>query len=517
VASQLEGRRFDVPSCSLNPMAPFDALRARAALSPGKAAIKAADGGFVFTYAELDAAADRIARLFQHLGLRPGQVVALLLENGPRVLEIWWAARRAGLYYAPLSGRLHAAELAHVVRDSGAEMLIASPGLADLASQVPVARGLVLDEAFDRLAREAAKAPLLPTPVVGRELIYSSGTTGRPRGVKRALAPASEALALPTLERRMRALFGFDTETVYLSVSPLYHSTGRFAMRIVETGGTVVIQPSFDPAEALAAIERHRITHSQWVPTMFARLLALPREARTAHDLSSHQAALHAAAPCPEPVKRAMIDWWGPILHEYYGGTENAGVTFIRAEEWLARPGSVGRSISGAIHILAEDGSERELGPGEIGLIYFEGGVPFTYLNEDGQGADARTSRGYSGYGDLGHVDKDGYLYISDRRSDLIISGGVNIYPKEIELILDSHPAVRESAVIGLPDKEYGQRVHAVVVSDGAGETQGEAILDFCRARLSRFKCPRGISFVDALPRNENGKIVKKDLRDRFG
>lgn len=498
-------------------MAPLDALRARAALNPGKAAIKAADGGLVVTYAALDAAADRIASLFQHLGLKPGQAVALLLENGPRVLEIWWAARRAGLYYVPLSGRLHAAELTHVVRDSGAEMLIASPGLARLASQVPVARRLVLDDAFDALAQAAAKVPLPPAPVVGRELIYSSGTTGRPRGVKRALAPAGEALALPALEKCIRALFGFDAETVYLSVSPLYHSTGRFTMRIVEMGGTVVIQPRFDPVEALAAIERHRITHSQWVPTMFARLLALPREERTAYDLSSHQAALHAAAPCPEPVKRAMIDWWGPILHEYYGGTENAGVTFIRAEEWLVRPGSVGKSISGAIHILADDGSERELGPGEIGLIYFEGGVPFTYVNEDEPGADGRTSRGYSGYGDLGHVDKDGYLYISDRRSDLIISGGVNIYPKEVELILDSHPAVRESAVIGVPDKEYGQRVHAVVVGDGDGREEAQGILDFCRARLSRFKCPRAISFVDALPRNENGKVLKKDLRALFG
>jgi acyl-CoA synthetase (AMP-forming)/AMP-acid ligase II len=204
-------------------------------------------------------------------------------------------------------------------------------------------------------------------------------------------------------------------------------------------------------------------------------------------------------------------------LHEYYGGSENAGVTFIRAEEWLARPGSVGRSISGAIHILADDGSERELPPGEIGLIYFEGGVPFTYLNGDDTGTDARTRKGFSGYGDLGHVDEDGYLYISDRRSDLIISGGVNIYPKEIELILDSHPRVQESAVIGLADAEYGQRVHAVVATNPPGELGAEELLDFCRARLSKFKCPRGISFVEALPRNENGKIVKKDLRGRFG
>jgi acyl-CoA synthetase (AMP-forming)/AMP-acid ligase II len=501
----------------MNPKIQPDPLRVHAGVNPDKAAVKAADDGRIVTYAELDAAADRISSLLQHFGLVPGQAVALLLENTPKVLEIWWGARRAGLYYVPLSSRLHPAELAHIVRDSGAVMLIASPALAHLATQVRVGRLLVLDEAIERLAREAAKEPLARAAVVGRELIYSSGTTGRPKGVKRALARAEEALALPELEKRIRALFGFTPESVYLSVSPLYHATGRFTMRIVEMGGTVVIQPSFDPAAALAVIEEHRVTHSQWVPTMFTRLLALPTDVRTRCDLTSHKVALHAAAPCPEPVKRAMIDWWGPILHEYYGGSENAGVTFIRAEEWLARPGSVGRSISGAIHILADDGSERELPPGEIGLIYFEGGVPFTYLNGDDTGTDARTRKGFSGYGDLGHVDEDGYLYISDRRSDLIISGGVNIYPKEIELILDSHPRVQESAVIGLADAEYGQRVHAVVATNPPGELGAEELLDFCRARLSKFKCPRGISFVEALPRNENGKIVKKDLRGRFG
>jgi acyl-CoA synthetase (AMP-forming)/AMP-acid ligase II len=234
---------------------------------------------------------------------------------------------------------------------------------------------------------------------------------------------------------------------------------------------------------------------------------------RGRHDLSSHRVALHAAAPCRPDVKRAMIAWWGPIVHEYYGGTENAGVTFITAEEWLARPGSVGRPIAGAIHILAEDGSERPLPPGDIGLIYFEGGVPFTYLNED---APSRTAKGFTTYGDLGHVDTDGYLHISDRRSDLIVSGGVNIYPREVEVVLDSHRAVRESAVIGVPDPEYGQRVHAVVWCDSPEEGLAEELLAFCRERLSAFKCPRGIDFVDALPHNETGKLLKKVLRERF-
>jgi acyl-CoA synthetase (AMP-forming)/AMP-acid ligase II len=490
-------------------MIPSDALRDRAALTPGKAAIEVANSDRAITYAELDAAADGIARALREEGLEEGDTIALLLENGPDVLALWWGARRAGLYYVPLNSRLHPDELAHIVRDSGSLVLAADPGLADLAGRVPAGRHLVLDGAFGRSA--AAAAPVASS-LVGRELIYSSGTTGRPKGIKRPLARAGDVRALPPLEQRIRALFEFDEETVYLSVSPLYHATGRFPMRIIEMGGTAVILPRFDPAAALAAIERHRATHSQWVPTMFTRLLALSREAR-ARDLSSHRVALHAAAPCPAPVKRAMIDWWGPIVHEYYGGTENAGVTFIRAEEWLARPGSVGRSISGAIHILAEDGGERELPAGEIGLVYFEGGVPFAYLHDGGPSA---TSRGYTSYGDLGHVDAAGYLYISDRRSDLIISGGVNIYPREIELVLDAHPAVRESAVIGLPDPEYGQRVHAVVCADGSGESLAGELIAFCQARLSRFKCPRAISFVDALPRNETGKVLKRVLRERL-
>jgi len=493
-------------------MSYIDALRSCAAIQPDKVAVKRVDGGRVVTYAALDAAADRIAARLRDEGLAEGDVVALLLEDGPDVLEIWWGARRAGLYYVPLSHRLHPDEIGHIVSDSGAGLLIASKGLAALAMEVPAPRHLIVDADFG--TRVSAPSLAAPASVVGRELIYSSGTTGKPKGVRRALAPVADVMALPPLERRIRDLCAFDEDTVYLSVSPLYHSTGRFTMRVVEMGGTVVILPRFDAAAALAAISRHGVTHSQWVPTMFARLLALPAKERARHDLSSHKVALHAAAPCPAPVKRAMVDWWGPIVREYYGGTENAGMTFIGTEEWLERPGSVGRAIQGAIHILAEDGSERELPPGEIGQIYFEGGVPFTYLHET---APSATAKGYTTYGDLGHVDADGYLFISDRRSDLIISGGVNIYPKEVELVLDAHPAVRESAVIGLPDPEYGQKAHAVVVADGAAETLREELIAFCRDRLSSFKCPRGVSFVGALPRNETGKLLKRALRERFG
>lgn len=494
-------------------MISLDALRRRARATPDKPAIWTANSVAGLTYAELDDRADRIAALFRQVGLTEGQTIALLLENGPEVLAIWWGARRAGLYYVPLSTRLLHDELDYIVRDSAAALLVASLGQAEPARALDLPH-LLLDESFTgRLATLCVA--IEPAGVVGRELVYSSGTTGRPRGVKRPMARACEVAGLPPLERQIRAMCGFDEETVYLSVSPLYHSTGRFTMRVIEAGGTVVILPKFDAAAALEAIERHRITHSQWVPTMFARLLALPHGERCRHDLSSHRVALHAAAPCPPAVKRAMIDWWGPILGEYYGGTENAGVTFITTEEWLERPGSVGRSISGAIHILAEDGSERELPTGEIGLVYFEGGLPFAYLHDE---APSTTARGYSTYGDLGHVDEAGYLFLSDRRSDLIISGGVNIYPREVELILESHPQVRECAVIGLPDPEYGQRVHAVIVAKGQTDPAlASNLIGYCRERLSGFKCPRTISFIDELPRNEVDKLLKRELRARFG
>ena len=506
-----------------------DALRQRAAIHGGKPAIVMADTGAVTTFDELSVRADRIAALFSRLGLAPGETIALLAGNERTVPEIWWGARRGGLYYVPLSTRLRAAEIAFILQDSGARLLLAGQSYGGLAREaVDALEGftvrLVVDAGAGPIAAlegEAASPSLTPatTPaLVGRELIYSSGTTGRPKGIKRPLVAAESAMALPELEKRMRVLFEFDADTVYLSVSPLYHATGRFVNRAIEEGGTAIILPSFDPVEALRAIQRHRVTHSQWVPTMFGRLLALPDAERRTFDLSSHRFALHAAAPCPVPVKRAMIDWWGKIVHEYYGGTENAGVTYIRAEDWLRRPGSVGRSISGTIHILDEDGSERELPAGEIGLIYFDGGVEFTYLNDDGSSARTRTSQGYLTYGDLGHVDADGFLYISDRRSDLIITGGVNVYPKEVELVLETHPEVQEVAVVGLADPEYGQRVVAVVAGDPGTVRAGLAdeLIAYCRDRLSGIKCPRSVLFMAELPRNENGKLLKRLLRERL-
>lgn len=508
----------------------MDALRRWAGREPGRTAVTLAHSGEALSYAALDAAADRVARMLQDLGVREGDTIALLHDNALEVLSLWWGARRAGVYYVPLGVRLRPTELGYIVRDCAASLIVATGEMEPLATELaewltetgkPVrvlctGASATLEPMQPLLS--ATNAPPAPARLTGREMIYSSGTTGRPKGVRRDLVLPERAEELPVLERAMRRNFRIDDRTIYLSLAPLYHATGRFLNRAIESGGAVVIAVRFDPEAALAAIEQYRVTHSQWVPTMFTRLLALSPETRTCYDLSSHRVALHAAAPCPIPVKRAMIDWWGPIVDEYYGGSENAGVTFITAAEWLEHVSSVGRSISGAIHILKEDGSEEEVPAGEIGLIYFEGGVSFRYTEPGGSGL-AATRAGYTSYGDLGHVDEDGYLYISDRRTDLIISGGVNVYPKEIELVLEMHPAVREVAVIGIPDAEFGQQVKAIVCpvpGHGDEATLGEALIQFCRAELSSIKVPRSIAFVDELPRNDNGKLLKRELRERY-
>jgi acyl-CoA synthetase (AMP-forming)/AMP-acid ligase II len=500
-----------------------DWLSWHAARQPDKPAMQVV-GGQALTYRALDLASQGIANWMRAQGFVDGDTIALLLDNNLDAPTLWWAARRAGLYFVPLGTRLRPAELGYVLEDSGAKALIVSPAMLPLAEALRRAWQspthfiyAVVGAAPDCwLQVGAAEAASRSPEVVGREIIYSSGTTGRPKGIRRALAASAQVRAIPAFEQKLRAACKLDGDSIYLSVSPLYHATGRFLMRVVEAGGTAVILSHFDPEAALAAIDQHCVTHSQWVPTMFTRLLALPSDQRTAFDLSSHRVALHAAAPCPVEVKRAMIEWWGPILSEYYGGSENAGVTFITAPEWLAHPGSVGRSVTGAIHILDEEGGGRELPCGEIGLIYFEGGVPFRYIN-DADGGSTSGKHGYATYGDLGHLDAEGYLYISDRRSDLIIRGGVNIYPREVELVLEDHPAVGEVAVVGIPELEYGQEVKAVVVL-APGYRPDEALcvelVAYCRDRLASVKCPSIIDFVADLPRNENGKLLKRQLRD---
>ena len=499
---------------------------------PDKTAFVMADTDARLSYRELDERADAVAHWLISLGLVEGDSIALLLENQLRTFELWWGARRAGVYYVPISTLLTAGEVAYILRDCGARLLVSSQTMAELASATlqsldpqQTALRFMLDGAApgflgldDELATFRGHSAL-PERKVGREFMYSSGTTGFPKGICRPMLPYERRHELPELEKKLRNMFQLDQHSVFLSPSPLYHATGRFNTRTIECGGTCVVMPRFEARAALAAITQHRTTHGHWVPTMFARLLALSDDVKSAFDLGSQRMALHAAAPCPPQLKRAMIDWWGPIIHEYYGGSENLGVTYIDTPQWLAHPGSVGRPISGEVHILSEQNQTTELPAGEIGLIYFGGGVSFQYHNDAQKTASVFNPSGWGTYGDLGHLDAEGFLYISDRRTDLIISGGVNIYPQEVENVLAGHATVEQVAVIGVPHPDFGQQVKAVVqLKSGvdAGAALADELMAWCTARLSRIKCPRSVDFIDALPRNENGKLQKRVLRDAY-
>ncbi|MFC6283511.1 MULTISPECIES: AMP-binding protein [Polaromonas] len=499
---------------------------------PQKIAVQMQGTDQALNYRELDERANKVAHWLLSLNLAEGSVVALLLENNLRTFELWWGIRRAGLYYVPISTLLTGHEAAYIVRDCAATVLISSLANTSLAADTlgalgdyaPAHRFMVDGQADGFEPYEIAVAACsasadLPERSVGREFMYSSGTTGFPKGIRRPLLPYARRRELPELEKRLRAMFQLDAGSVFLSVSPLYHATGRFNIRVIECGGTCVIMRKFDAETALAAIERHRITHGHWVPTMFSRMLALDPAVRARYDLSSQRVALHATAPCPKHVKEAMIGWWGPIINEYYGGSENVGVTYIDAGQWLSRKGSVGKPICGEVHIMADDGEDRELAPGEIGLIYFNGGVGFQYHNDTQKTQSVFNRRGWGTYGDMGHLDEDGFLFMSDRRTDLIISGGVNIYPQEAENVLLTHGSVADAAVIGVPNEDFGQEVKAVVQLKAglqpSTELAGE-LVEYCREQLSRIKCPRTVDFAHELPRSENGKLLKRVLRERY-
>ena len=345
----------------------------------------------------------------------------------------------------------------------------------------------------------------------GAEMLYSSGTTGHPKGV-RGSPPGAALGTVSELFARRLSLHEIDSEAVYLSTAPLYHSAPlRYNNMMHRSGATSVIMERFDVLQSLSLIEKYRITHSQWVPTMFVRLLRLPENDRRAYDLSSHRLAIHAAAPCPVEIKRQMLDWWGPILHEYYSGTEGNGQTAISSEEWLRRPGSVGKPILGKLHITNDAGEELE--PGETGTVYFSDGPRFEYYKDPAKTAEAYNHHGWSTLGDIGHVDEAGYLYLTDRASHMIISGGVNIYPREVEDVLVTHPAVQDAAVFGIPHIEFGEEVKAAVQLVDGEAVAAETLIEFCRARLAHLKCPRSIDFHIELPRHQTGKLYKEVLK----
>jgi long-chain acyl-CoA synthetase len=504
----------------------LDGLARFAAKAPTRPAAILADTGETLDYRSLH---ERSARLAQFLvaRLEAGEVVAILLGNRLEYFELTFAARRAGLYYVPISTHLTPGEIEYILRDSGARILLTETALRPWADRAdwpaPLEEVLCIDAddpvegaaSYRALVAGDGPVPPLPDRPLGLDFAYSSGTTGRPKGIKHKLEDQQlrKALAGDWL-----SFFAFDPASVYLSPAPLYHAAPlRFSVRCVAFGGTVVLMRRFDAEDALAAIARWRVTHSQWVPTMFIRLLALPAERRAAHDLSSHRLALHAAAPCPPEVKRRMIDWWGPIVWEYYTGSERAGATAISAPEWLAHPGSVGRAKQGVLHIVGDDGSE--CAPMVDGLVCFEGGPTFAYHNDPVKTAETHTPQGWGTFGDIGHVDAQGYLYLTDRRANMIISGGVNIYPQEAENLLQDHPLVHEVAVIGVPHAEFGEEVKAVVqLKDPAlaGASTAQQLIDHCRAHLSAIKCPRSVDFATDLPRTETGKLLKRVVRDRY-
>jgi long-chain acyl-CoA synthetase len=494
---------------------------------PEKPAYVMAGSGEVVTYGQLDARSNRCARLFRSLGLQPGDGIAFCLENHPRFLEIAWAAQRSGLYYTPISSRLTAGEIAYVVNDCGARVFLTSAHkageAAGLLEHIPRAPArLVLDGGADGYASyedslRSQPAEPLPDEREGQDMLYSSGTTGRPKGVRFPLS-GQPAGTPPPLLQLMSHLYATGPDSVYLSPAPLYHAAPmRFCMALHRLGATAVIMEKFEPREALRLIERHRVTHSQWVPTMFVRMLKLPEEERARHDLSSLRVAVHAAAPCPIPVKEQMIAWWGPILHEYYAGTEGNGFTAIDSADWLSHRGSVGRALLGEVHIVGPEG--RELPAGEIGTVYFAGGASFEYHNDPSKTAASHNEKGWSTLGDIGYVDVEGYLYLTDRQANMIISGGVNIYPQEAENVLVTHPKVADVAVFGVPNPDLGEEVKAVVQPldmSAAGPDLERELLEFCRGQLARYKCPRSIDFEAELPRHPTGKLYKRLLKDRY-
>ncbi len=461
--------------------------------------------GAALTYADLDARSAAAAARLHAAGLAPGDTVALLVGNHPGFFAAAWAAQRSGLYYLPMPTRATTPELAWLLEDSGAKAVIADPVLA---GALPAGtRWTATDDAL-----APTDAPVAPA-LEGADLLYTSGTTGRPKGVRRPLARAPLGTESRRVERA-QALFGLGADSVFLSPAPLYHAAPlRFAMNLLRTGGTVVGMARFDAAEALALITRHRVTHSQWVPTMFARLLALPPTERAAHDLSSHACAIHAGAPCPPHIKRAMIDWWGPILHEYYSGTESVGFAHATSAEWLERPGTVGRAVGCTAHILDEHG--RELPPGETGRVFFEG-VAHAYHNDPAKSAAATSPQGWATMGDIGHLDADGYLFLTDRAAFTIITGGVNVYPREVEDALAALPGVADCAVFGVPDDDLGEAVLALVQPAPGAPTDRAAaacLLAALAAALAPAKRPKRLAFVETLGRTETGKLDKAGLR----
>ncbi len=497
--------------------------------NPDKPAIIMGGSGETITFRQLDERSNRIAHALRDAGCAPGDTIALFAENSARYFEICWAAQRSGLYYVCISSRLTAPEVSYILQDSGARLLIAGAGKADVAREALTAAGLrhawsIDGEADGFLALETHSAQFPATPVsdemAGTDMLYSSGTTGRPKGIRPPLERGLPIDADNVLAQIAKALSGAGQDSIYLSPAPLYHAAPlRWCMTFTRFGATLVVMEKFDPEDYLRLVEIHRVTHSQLVPTMFVKMLKLPEDVRRKYDLSSLRFAIHAAAPCPVPVKEQMIAWWGPIIDEYYAGSEGNGMTWVKSPDWLTHKGTVGRAIFGTVHICDEDGNEVPVG--EEGQVYFSGTPTPSYHNDPEKNKAALNPKhaDWSSLGDVGKLDADGFLYLTDRKAFMIISGGVNIYPQETENILITHPKVADVAVIGVPDEEFGEAVKAVVQpmpGIAPSEELAAELMAFCAANLSKLKCPKSIDFDPELPRHPTGKLYKRLVRDRY-
>ncbi|MBS43328.1 MAG: acyl-CoA synthetase [Nocardioides sp.] len=507
-----------------------------AATTPDKPALVMAGSGRTLTYAELDERSIRLSRFLHDRGLRPGDVVALVSDNTPEVYEVYWAALRSGLYVTAVNHNLSVDEVDYIVGDCGASVVVVSAGKQALAEGLRprldahgvhttlVYGGPVAGYDDYDAALAGASAEPLPEQPHGEDLLYSSGTTGRPKGIKNVLPDFAVDEPGYTYVKVFGTLYEFDDSTVYLSPAPAYHAAPlRFGGVVHALGGTLVMMEKFDAEQYLAAVDRFGVTHTQVVPTMFVRMLKLPQEVREAYDVSSLRHVVHAAAPCPVEVKKQMIDWFGPVVDEYYASTEANGATFIGSADWLTHPGTVGKPLIGIPHVVDEEG--KELPVGEVGTLYFERpefeGPSFSYHNDPEKTAGTQHPHhpNWTSVGDLGYLDDDGFLYLTDRKAFMIISGGVNIYPQEIEDLFSLHPAVLDIAVLGVPDDEMGERVVAFVqVAPGREPGDGLAaeLTAYARERIAHFKVPREIHFLPELPRTPTGKMVKGKLKEQY-
>ena len=498
--------------------------------TPDKAAVIHSETGQSLTFKELDDQSNQLAQLLFSRGLRRGDHIAIFMENQLAYFVVAWAAMRSGLYITPVNRYLTAEETGYILNDCGAKAVVVSSNTSEAEHIEDHAPGCTIKLSLDgghpgfedfHAAITAFPAEPLREQPVGAMMPYSSGTTGQPKGIIRPL-PEQRIDDDDYVNGALQtALWNFDDTTLYLSPAPLYHTAPySFCMATLSLGGTVIMLPRFDALSALRAIENYSVSHSQWVPTMFARMLKLDAEDRGAFDLGSLKVAIHAAAPCPKQVKQQMLDWWGDVIYEYYAGSELNGLTHVTPTEWRARPGTVGKPFMGDIHICGEDGAELPVG--ESGLVYFEQpGASFAYHNDDEKTDGTRhpDHPNWSALGDVGYVDEDGYLFLTDRATFMIISGGVNIYPQEVEDAMVMHPKIHDVAVIGVPNEEMGEEVKAVVQLEAGIEASEEAtdeLMAYVRERVAHYKCPRSIDFMDELPRSEAGKLYKRQLKDLY-